>query len=318
LFEVPYEKLGRFAGNLATCLEAGIGIEQSLNSSRRTLGPTRFGGALEVAKLRVRQGATLHEALAAEAAPWPAFFLPILGAGERTGRTDESLRFLERHCKMLAGPAHAIRNAWLFPLAIMLGGTIIRLVLLTTMDPLTSVMGAAIDSLRGYATFAVLAIVLVAPAFRPLVDPLKLAIPWIGSAERELAVNRFFQVFAMMYATGGRRVESMIRFAAQCVSNVAIRQDLLRAAAQIEQGETIPTAFDAARYVTSSEKEVIASGDLSGTLEKAFERIAYETGEKLTFRMKIITTVVTRITMMLVTYSLLHVIMILVLKLMIG
>jgi len=110
MFEVPYEKLGRFAGNLATCLEAGVGVEQALKSSKRSLGPTRLGGAIEVAEIRVRQGTTLHEALATEAAPWPLFFLPILDAGKRAGRTDESLRFLERHCKLLAGPAHAIRN----------------------------------------------------------------------------------------------------------------------------------------------------------------------------------------------------------------
>jgi type II secretory pathway component PulF len=45
---------------------------------------------------------------------------------------------------------------------------------------------------------------------------------------------------------------------------------------------------------------VIATGDLSGTLERAFERIAFETGEKLTYRMEMITLVATRITMVLV------------------
>jgi type II secretory pathway component PulF len=52
----------------------------------------------------------------------------------------------------------------------------------------------------------------------------------------------------MMYATGGRRVDSMIRFSAICISNVAVRQDLLQAAAQIEQGKSLPQAFEEARY----------------------------------------------------------------------
>ena len=69
----------------------------------------------------------MHEALATEPAPWPRFYLPILAAGEQAGRTDESLRFLERHCKLLAGPAHAVRNAWLFPLVILLLGTALEL-----------------------------------------------------------------------------------------------------------------------------------------------------------------------------------------------
>jgi hypothetical protein len=41
---------------------------------------------------------------------------------------------------------------------------------------------------------------------------------------------------------------------------------------------------------------VIAIGDLSGTLERAFERIAFETGEQLTFRMEMITLIATRVT----------------------
>ena len=74
-------------------------------------------------------------------------------------------------------------------------------------------------------------------------------------------------------------------------------------AAQIEQNEALPQAFESTRYVTSSEKKVIAAGDLSGTLERAFERIAYETGEKLSFRMEIFTRVLTRITMVIVMFS---------------
>lgn len=303
MFEVPYEKLGRFSGNLATLLEAGIGIEKGLASSKRSLGSTRFGSAIEVAQSRVSQGAPLYEALAAEPAPWPRFYLPILAAGEQTGRTDETLRFLERHCKLLAGPAHAVRNAWLFPLVILLLGTALDLgVRLFALD-LRGFLFTAVSSLRGYAVLGLVAIVLIAPLFRPLVDPLKLAVPWLGDAERELAMNRFFQVFAMMYATGGRRVDAMIRLSARCVSNVAVRNDLLRAAAEIELGQSLPQAFAATRYVTPSEKEVIASGDLSGTLEKAFERIAYETGEKLDMRMKVVTQVATRITMLMVIGS---------------
>jgi type II secretory pathway component PulF len=243
MFELPFEKLGRFAGNLATCLEAGVDVEKALKSSKRSLGSTRFGGAIEVAEIRIREGASLHDALATEPAPWPLFFLPVLDAGEQAGRTDEALRFLERHCKLLVRPANAIRNAWLFPLAIMLFGTTLKLGIIAFMSTLSLLYVEAMNSLRGYATLALIAIVLIAPLFRPLVDRLKLMIPWIGPAERELAMNRFFQVFAMMYATGGRRVDSMIRFSARCVNNVSVRQDLLQAAAQIEHGESLPQAF---------------------------------------------------------------------------
>ncbi len=309
MVEIPYEKLGRFAGNLATCLEAGVSLEQGLKSSKRSLAATRFGGAIETALLRVRQGASLHEALSTEPAPWPRFYLPILEAGQSTGRMDEALRFLERHCKLLAGPTRAVRNAWLFPLIVMVSGTVIRLSILALLLPWTELFAAVMAAARGYATLGLIAIVLVAPLFRPLVDPLKLALPWLGAAERELAMNRFFQVLAMMYATGGRRVEVMIRFAARCVSNVAVRKDVLQAAAQIEAGESIPEAFASTRYVTPSENEVIAAGDLAGKLERAFERIAFETGESLCSRVELITKFATKFTVSAVVYSIMVLVM---------
>ncbi len=305
MFDVPYENLGRFAGNLATSLEAGVSTEQALSSSRRALAKTPFGGAVESALLRVRQGTPLPEALKTNAAPWPPFYIPVLEVGQHAGRLTESLRFLEHHCKMLARPARAVRNVWLYPLSIMLVGTVLRLVLILTTAPFGSFLAAAMSSARGYATLALLGILLVIPLFRTWVDPLKLAVPWLGDAERELALNRFFQVLAMMYATGGRRVESMIRFSTRCVSNLAVRRDLLQAAAGIEEGQSIPEAFAATRYVTPSEQELIAAGDLSGTLEQSFERIATETGDKLVFRMELLVQVTTKLTMLLVSYSIL-------------
>lgn len=112
----PYDKLAHFAGNLATCLETGVGVEQSLKTASLSLSGTRLAPALEVSLTRVKRGTSLAEAFAAIEWGLPTFFVPMVQAGEQTGRTDEALRHLERHCRLLIAPSNALRNVWLVPL----------------------------------------------------------------------------------------------------------------------------------------------------------------------------------------------------------
>ncbi len=299
----PYNKLAHFAGNLATCLEAGVGVEQSLKTASRSLGGTRLAPALQVSLTRVKRGTSLAEALAAIDWGLPSFFVPMVQAGEQTGRTDEALRHLERHCRMLVAPSNALRNVWLIPLALMLFGTMIQLAAHLLFMPWTTTLAFVFDSLTSYAMLAVLAFVVVSSPAKPIIDQLKLLIPIVHDVERESAVSHFFHALAMLYAAGGRRVESMIASSARTVSNEAVRKDLLTVVGHIEQGATITDAFRKSRYLLRHEQDQIESGELSGTLERSFERIAVDAAAKLSFRLGIFQRIFTRVMASFVVFS---------------
>jgi len=299
----PYQELSRFSGNLATCHETGLALVRSLETSGQALTRTSYREAVEAAIDRVRAGEELSTALDNHDARWPPFFIPLLEAGERTARLDEALRYLERHCRLLAGPARAVRNAWLYPLCILLFGTAVRLVLHVLFDSWGGAFDALISSLKGYALLGLCVVPFVAPPFKPLVDPVKLALPGIGAVERELGLNRFFSALAMLYSAGGQRVEAMIRFASQAIPNLAVRDDLLKTVREIERGETIAEAFRVPMHLIGEEKGMIAAGDISGTLEQSFDRIADATGESLEFRLALCQTFSIRLTMFTVVLS---------------
>lgn len=303
LLSPPYDKLANFACNLATCLEAGVGIEQSLKTASRSLGGTRLAPALEVSLMRVRRGNSLAEALAAIEWGLPTFFVPMIQAGAQTGRTDEALRHLERHCRLLVAPSKALRNVWLIPLALMLFGSLIQLAAHVLFMPWTTTLGFVFHTLASYAMYAVLAFVVVSSPVKPMIDQLKLLIPIVCDVERESAVSHFFHALAMLYAAGGRRVESMITFSSRTVSNEVIRKDLLEVVERIEQGDTIAEAFRKSPHLSHHEQELIESGELSGTLEQSFERIAVDAAEKLRFRLGIFQQIFTRIMASFVVFS---------------
>ncbi|MEO8494818.1 MAG: type II secretion system F family protein [Planctomycetota bacterium] len=295
LLSPPYDKLAHFAGNLATCLEAGVGVEQSLKTASRSLAGTWLAPALQVSRTRVSKGSTMAEALAAIEWGLPTFFVPMIQAGEQTGRIEEALRHLERHCRLLVKPANALRNVWLFPLALMLFGTLVQLAAHLLMMPWTATLSFVFHSLTSYAMLVVVAFVIISSPAKTIIDQLKLLIPIVRDVEREAAVSHFFHALAMLYAGAGRRVESMVTFSARTVSNDAIRQDLLAVVGRIERGDTITEAFRGSRHLAQHEQDLIQSGELSGTLERSFERIATDASEKLAFRLGIIQQVFTRL-----------------------
>jgi type II secretory pathway component PulF len=128
-------------------------------------------------------------------------------------------------------------------------------------------------------------------------------LPIIGLVERELAVNRFFHSFNMLYATGGMRVEAMIRLASQAVGNLVIRKDLVRAAGVIEAGGTISDAFAAPKTVTPDRHATIVAGEEGGKLEDAFNTISRATAESVQYRLKTFNEISYRIVAAAVVFS---------------
>ncbi len=120
----PYKKLAGFSFGLATCAESSADLVRGLELCLKPMRGTAIGGRWSGAVDAVRRGSSLADALGPAEELLPPFFLPVIQAGEQSGRLGEALRFLEKHCNLLAGPALALRNVWLFPVVILMFGSV--------------------------------------------------------------------------------------------------------------------------------------------------------------------------------------------------
>jgi len=219
--KIPLEEVAWFAGNLATCLSAGISVPDSLRTCTRSAPGAELPRIGSAAADRVASGMELADALEPDASLFPPFYIPVIRCGERVGRLDESLRYLERHCTLLVRPTRAMRNTWLYPLVIVVFGSIIKIVAHVILAPLTQTLAYAANTAFTYGVVAlIVGFFLFVPQARLILDHVKLVLPILGLVERELVVNRFFHSFNMLYSTGGMRVEAMIELAVQAVTNV--------------------------------------------------------------------------------------------------
>ncbi|MGO9112858.1 MAG: type II secretion system F family protein [Thermoguttaceae bacterium] len=280
--KITLEQLSLFSGNLATCVSAGLDIPKSLDTCQRSSPSPVLREILTSAARQTSKGMKLFDALEPHKSCFPAFFLPVVRCGEESGHLDGTLRYLENHCRLLARPTRAIHNTWFVPLCLMLGGTGICIVAYWLLAPRAMAIQFVIDSVRFYAIVAIaIWAVFYVPPCRALAEYLRLALPVIGPAERELTMDRFFHAMNVLYSTGGRRVEEMIRLAADSAENSVLRSDFLRAAKAIETGSTIGEAFSAVASIPFRYKTSIVAGDEAGRLEDAFNMICRESGESV-------------------------------------
>lgn len=301
---VSFEELSRFAGNLATCLEAGIRVPDSLRTSTRSAPAAQLPRIAEAAAERGASGMELADALEPDAGRFPPFFIPVIRCGERVGRLDEALRYLEEHCRLLVRPSRAMRNTWLYPLAIVVFGSIVKIAAFVLFAPMAQTLAYTAHTLVNYCLLAaVVWLFLAVPQAKAVLDQIKLVLPVIGQVERELAANRFFHSFNMLYSTGGMRVEAMIELAARAVTNAAVRNDLLRAARAIENGSTVAEAFTAPTTLTEDQRATIAAGEEAGKLDTALATISRLTGESVQHRLKAFNEIWFRVVTLAVTFS---------------
>lgn len=299
----PYKQLARFSHDFAMCAGSSADLTRGLELCLKPLKGTRLGNDWSTVVPSVRAGSTLADALRPGDRCLPPFYLPVVSAGEQTGRLAEAFHFLESHCNLLAGPSNAIRNLWLFPIVIMLCGSLLRVILYLVLGSFAGAASLLIQEIFSWGQLLVIVAIVMLTPVRYFFDQLRLSLPLIGPFEREISLHRFFRIMALMYSVGGHRVEAMIRTAATSVSNQAARVEFLKAATAIEQQESVPDAFRRVSILSDDERSAIETGELSGTLESTFEQISDDSGASLTAKIKFIEPLLFRIVMFMVVLS---------------
>ncbi|WP_186776118.1 type II secretion system F family protein [Rubripirellula reticaptiva] len=299
----PYKMLAGFCHDFGMCVRSTTNISRSLELCLKPIRRSKLGSLWSDAAEKVSRGSSIAEALASGEPRLPPFFLPVVRAGEMSGRLDEAFAFLESHCKMLAGPATALRKLWLFPILVMLFGSAIKLLMHLGLGSIGGAITTLFVEAFSWVQLAVIvAIVLMTPV-RYFFDQVRLAIPLVGALEREIALHPFFRVMSLLYGVGGHRVEMMIQTAARTVSNEAARRDLLQAGVAIENGATIAEAFRQVKMLTDDEKATIGVGEMSGVLERSFDQISNDTGSSMLSKLNIIQPILMRIVTAVVAMS---------------
>jgi len=294
--KIDSQTLSLFADGMATCLSAGLPPGRALELNRFESQSKALGRLVDAARQRCEQGMPLSEALEPGRKLLPHYFLPVLRAGEAGGRLVEAFQLLSRQSRRISPSVRLVRNTWFYPLILVCFGWVVRIGFFLYFGKTAFAWHFFLGSF-GAGSLLVLAgwLLLKRREVKDAVDSLLLQIPVVREAELGLGKVLFFSAFRLAYEAGGLHVVTMFDLAFQTVRNSAIRRDLSKARAVLDQNGTFEDAFGQLTLLEDRFKGLIATGSMSGRLDEMLDKLVALVSEQLEFTLQAFNNVFQRI-----------------------
>ncbi len=259
---------------LASLLSAGFGIRQAVANLQ---AQDRVGvrGVLGIFALQVEQGEPLHLAMASHPEAFAPLETTLMRIGERTGRHVEALRELAERLDAERVLRTQLLSGLAYPLLIAHIALVMPTVPLVLMKHGSGTWLLVVGIGLAVLWIPPLLLVTLYVAFRdrPGFARALERIPVLGSTLRNGALARFAGAFSTLYEAGVDPVETLDEAAGTALLG-SIVTDVREHSGPLAAGESFTAALGPCRSLPLDLKQLIASGEESGTLGEALSRAA--------------------------------------------
>lgn len=290
-------ELALLTRQLATLAQSGLPLEESLLAVSQQNENPRTQSILMGVRSRVMEGHSLADGLADFPQAFPELYRATVSAGEQSGHLDAVLERLAEFTETRQQLQQQIRNALIYPIALLVTATGIISFMLAYVVPkvvyifenydqqlplLTRIMIASSDFIRGYWFIIILVIVASIIGLRKLLQKdgpkrkyhhLLLRIPVISKLTRGINTARFTQTLSILAGSGVPILESL-KIAAQVVVNLPMREAVEEASLRIREGAMISRSLANSKLFPPMTTHLISSGEASGRLEEMLAHAA--------------------------------------------
>lgn len=291
-----------FSQELLALLKAGLALVEAIEA----LAENEHGTAKSVLTQMIcflYEGQTLSQAMERLPSVFPPLYIALVRASERTGDLPEVLiRYINYHAQVDLVRKKII-NASLYPVLLMLVGSLVTAFLLGYVVPRFSLiyadMGEDLPLLSRWlmywgqllhahaaevASAALALLVLVAyglsrPTLRQWLEHQLWHVPAVGARMRAYQLARFYRTLSMLLR-GGIPVVRALEMAAGLLPMV-LRTQLEHAAQHVREGWPLSRAIAAHDLATPIALRLIRVGEQSGQLGDMLEQVAQFHDEKL-------------------------------------
>lgn len=296
---VPRRELINFCFHLEQLERAGVPIREGLADLRDSLEHPRFREVVAGLVESIEGGQTLSQAMALHPRAFSRVFVSLVQAGELAGRLAEVLQHLREALKWEDEIAAHTRKLLLYPAfvgSVVFAAAFFLMVYMVPqlkqfvasmgqeLPPQTRALFFLSDLLTRYWYGALLLPLLLAGGLAVLLhgsaaarqrwDTLKLGLPGLGPILKKLALARFANTFALLYAAGIPILDAL-RSTREVVGNRAIRRGLEKAEALIGEGRNLTVAFHASSLFPPLAIRMLGIGESTGSLDTALGNASY-------------------------------------------
>ena len=300
---------------LATALEAGLPLMQSLKTIRKQASGKGVPQVLDHMIERVEAGEPLYKAAIEYGAPFDDLVIGMLRAAEASGRTPEILHqlaeLLDRGIELRREVMGALFYPFLVALLIIASVVIlVTVVIPRVMEPIIAAGGGEASLpmptqiVLGLANFIGswwwICLICIAvgwyawnawvavPLNRLRYDRFKLRIPLIGRLGRDVAVARFTRTLGTLTSAGLPILESL-RITRDTLGNKAMMQAIDQVESQVTEGKPLADPLEQSGLFPPLLVQVVNLGERSGRLEQMLIHAATAFDRQVNVTIKLVT-----------------------------
>jgi type IV pilus assembly protein PilC len=314
----PKKKLRRstlmnFSRQLAAFMAAGISITEALRVLRANTRDPRMVVLVDGLADGVRRGATIADTLESLPSQVPPYYVPMVRAGEATGRLDEVLMHLADDLDRDQTMRRKIQSAVTYPTVVLCVGIAVVMIMIIFVLPRYEQFFRSIDAdlplmtrlllktgsigtVPGLLAIAVvltgvLAAVVWArtPDGRQKLHRAVLKVPIVGEMAQYIAVERFCRSLCAMLAAG-TPLPLGLAVSADATGNSEFVDRLTEVRQAVLAGASLGTAIETSGVFPPPAVQMIRVGEETGALDDLLDKTAEYYGRELTFALTRFTT----------------------------
>jgi len=291
------QDLAMLTYQFATLLNAGMPVEESLLNLAEQSEKNHIKAIVLGVHAKVLEGHSLAAGMGDFEAAFPKLYRASVAAGEKSGQLGEVLERLANYLERQQEVQAQVQQALIYPGLLTLVSIGIVVFLLTYVVPkivtifvatgqalptLTLVLLSLSEAVNSYGLIVLVLIIISGFVIRQLLKRNKykrmyhhflLRIPLIGPTVMEVNSSRFARTFGMLFAASVPVLEAM-KAANQVVKILPMQEAIERTINQVREGVTIHRALQETGYFSVLTVRLIASGEMSGTLETMLTKAA--------------------------------------------
>lgn len=307
-------ELSLLTRQLATLLESGLTMEQSLNALIEEATQPLTREVLAGVKTEVIAGSSLAAALGVYEKSFPDFYRALVHGGEESGALSTVLQHLADYLDSRRALQQKTSLALIYPALVTVVAVMIVTGLLIYVVPqviqvfqqsrqslplLTRALIGLSDLLRSTWPFIIALLIGTAVISRWLLrrpvmkyrwHALLLRLPGLGALIRGVNTSRFASTLAILVG-GGVPLLKALQSGARVMTNVVMREAVERAIDRVREGTSLARALGETKVFPPLLVHLVASGEVSGKLEQMLDRAAKLETQTLERRLTVFLTV---------------------------
>jgi type IV pilus assembly protein PilC len=297
-----------FNQQFSTLIKAGLPILKALDLLAERAAAPRLRPVLRDIRQRVRDGALLSEALAAQGS-FPPVYVTAVTAGERSGNLTGVIDQYISYLRVSTGFRRALATALIYPAILVLAVIVIVTYLVTYAMPqfskLYQDLGVPLPNatrilldlsvpfrnyffvFAGVLVFAIAALYLWTRTLQGAlaIDRLKPKVPVLGDIWLKGEIAQFARTLATLLA-GGTPLVSGLQTSSAAIGSRLIATSIEQASERVREGKTLSESLAETRLVPPLALEMIEVGEASGALPAMLTSVAEFYEEEVATRLQ--------------------------------